>query len=263
EEYISEEPVSTTNNTLQGSTAIILLSAKDSSRLKEQAKNLWQEVSKRDYKDDALANLAYTLQVGRDAREERLGLLVNSIQELREKLKDYLDGKKEISGLYRGQIVKQKGPMTALQADDDFHETISQWWQKEKYHKLVNMWVYGMAIDWENLYTIKRPKRISLPTYPFARESYWVKRPKQNHATFKTPSLKGKILHKTWRPDTIQEINQRLIGTFIVLTTDQTFNMIEPMLADKDVHIIPVVHGEKGDQGVSTDFYCNEAGENL
>jgi acyl transferase domain-containing protein len=39
--------------------------------------------------DIALADLAYTLQVGREAMEERLALLVNSLDELREKLGAY------------------------------------------------------------------------------------------------------------------------------------------------------------------------------
>ena len=38
-----------------------------------------------------LRNLAYTMQIGRDAMEERLGLIVTSIEELQEKLKGFLE----------------------------------------------------------------------------------------------------------------------------------------------------------------------------
>src|SRR5260370_42192198 len=31
-----------------------------------------------------------------------------------------------------------------------------------------------MQLDWERLYGEAKPRRISLPTYPFARERYWV-----------------------------------------------------------------------------------------
>ncbi len=54
-----------------------------------------------------------------------------------------------------------------------------------------------------------------------------------------------------------------LIGTLIVLTTSPTIQMIKPMLADQDVNIIPVVHGEVANQGVATDYYSQEAGETL
>src|SRR5260370_23386428 len=39
---------------------------------------------------------------------------------------------------------------------------------------LLELWVKGMQLDWERLYGEAKPRRISLPTYPFARERYWV-----------------------------------------------------------------------------------------
>ncbi|WP_407711722.1 SDR family NAD(P)-dependent oxidoreductase [Bacillus inaquosorum] len=263
EEYIPSKTASTEGSALSHAPAIILLSAKDDSRLKEQAQNLWLAIHKGDYDDGVLADLAYTLQVGRDAMEERLGLLVTSIQELSEKLKEYLNGKQGIAGLYRGQATKQKGPMAALQADDDFHETLSHWLHKGKYHKLISMWVNGMPIDWDELYASKRPKRISLPTYPFARERYWVKETGNVQAVTQPSAIEKKIFRKTWRKDPAQGERMPLIGTLIVLTTSPTIQMIKPMLADQDVNIIPVVHGEVANQGVATDYYSQEAGETL
>jgi polyketide synthase PksN len=34
--------------------------------------------------------------------------------------------------------------------------------------------VKGLVFDWNRLYGKRKPKRISLPTYPFAREHYWI-----------------------------------------------------------------------------------------
>ena len=36
------------------------------------------------------------------------------------------------------------------------------------------LWVKGLVFDWNRLYGENKPRRISLPTYPFARERYWV-----------------------------------------------------------------------------------------
>jgi acyl transferase domain-containing protein len=36
--------------------------------------------------------------------------------------------------------------------------------------------VKGLVFDWKRLYGERKPKRISLPTYPFARERYWIPR---------------------------------------------------------------------------------------
>ena len=45
---------------------------------------------------------------------------------------------------------------------------------KGKFGKLLDLWVKGLAFDWSRLYGEVRPRRLSLPTYPFARERYWV-----------------------------------------------------------------------------------------
>src|SRR5262245_64842453 len=39
---------------------------------------------------------------------------------------------------------------------------------------LASRWAAGEDVDWESLYTGTTPSRIGLPTYPFARERYWV-----------------------------------------------------------------------------------------
>ena len=36
------------------------------------------------------------------------------------------------------------------------------------------MWATGAEVDWASLYSSHTPRRIGLPTYPFARERYWV-----------------------------------------------------------------------------------------
>jgi acyl transferase domain-containing protein/acyl carrier protein len=40
---------------------------------------------------------------------------------------------------------------------------------------LGKLWLKGMPIDWETFYANERRHRVSLPTYPFERQSYWVK----------------------------------------------------------------------------------------
>jgi iturin family lipopeptide synthetase A len=39
------------------------------------------------------------------------------------------------------------------------------------------LWMAGIAIDWDALHAGRRPRRVSLPTYPFARERHWIERP--------------------------------------------------------------------------------------
>ncbi|MFC5743665.1 SDR family NAD(P)-dependent oxidoreductase, partial [Dyella tabacisoli] len=151
---------------------LIVLSARHEERLREQVQLLLSAIASD--ANVALADLAYTLQVGRDAMEERLALVVNSLGELHEKLSAYLAGETAIDELYRGQVKRNKDTLAALAGDDDIGAAVEAWVSKGKFGKLLDLWVKGLAFDWQRLYGASRPRRISLPTYPFARERYWI-----------------------------------------------------------------------------------------
>lgn len=51
--------------------------------------------------------------------------------------------------------------------------------QKHLYLSLGKLWLNGLSIDWESYYAHERRRRVSLPTYPFERQSYWIKPEKQ------------------------------------------------------------------------------------
>ncbi|UXI65926.1 SDR family NAD(P)-dependent oxidoreductase [Tahibacter amnicola] len=155
-----------------GEPALVVLSAKSREQLATQAAQLLSALED----DVALRDVAYTLQVGREAMNHRLGLLVTTLAELREKLTRYLAGEGDIAGCYAGEVKKGRDAASLFDADDDLRSTVEGWVAKGKYTKLLDLWVRGLSFDWEVLYagSAQRPRRISLPTYPFARERYWV-----------------------------------------------------------------------------------------
>jgi acyl transferase domain-containing protein len=163
--------------------ALIVLSAKSEERLQEQAKQLLAHVAARAYADRDLADMAYTLQVGREAMEHRLAFTAASLAELQEKLGGYLAGKVErgeIEECYRGEVKKNKEALSIFNADDALQLAIATWVEQGKYAKLLELWARGLSFDWTQLYgerstyATAKPQRISLPSYPFAKERYWV-----------------------------------------------------------------------------------------
>ncbi|MCP4694986.1 MAG: polyketide synthase, partial [Desulfobacterales bacterium] len=86
---------------------IIVLSAKTEERLKEYARNLlaWLQRQIKTGQTNApqqfLSSISYTLQLGRDAMEERLAMVVASVEELREKLASFTEGRDDVEGLYK------------------------------------------------------------------------------------------------------------------------------------------------------------------
>jgi polyketide synthase PksN len=103
EEYIPEAPERPIIKISSANPAVIVLSAKNEERLREVVHNLLHAIEERKLSDTDLADLAYTLQIGREAMEERLAIIVASINELKEKLNGFLEGRSDITDLYRGQ----------------------------------------------------------------------------------------------------------------------------------------------------------------
>ena len=97
-----------------------------------------------------------------------------SLRELEEKLQGYLDGQDDIEDLYRGQVKRNKETLAVFTADEDMARSHRSLDAKGKYAKLLDLWVKGLSFDWNKLYPGAKPRRITLPTYPFARERYWV-----------------------------------------------------------------------------------------
>ncbi|MCB0196352.1 MAG: SDR family NAD(P)-dependent oxidoreductase, partial [Anaerolineae bacterium] len=122
----------------------------------------------------SLPSLAYTLQMGREAMASRLALVVTDLTDLRQKLKVFLAGKAEVEWGYLGQVIQDARPRPLLSDDDDMRELVMRWMSHGKLEKLAQLWVSGVEIEWNALYGVDKPRRISLPTYPFAKERYWI-----------------------------------------------------------------------------------------
>ncbi|HVI47999.1 MAG TPA: beta-ketoacyl synthase N-terminal-like domain-containing protein, partial [Chitinophaga sp.] len=164
QEYLPPPEIVYTN----AGPAIIVLSAMDIIRMKEQVINLRQFLLANH--DVNLYDIAYTLQVGREAMEERLALVANDKEVLLDKLNDYLAGKS--SDIFTGNIKKDKaGFLLEGNAGKAYIETAVK--DKES-SSIAQLWVRGSNIDWTLLYVGYYPSRISLPTYPFAAERYWI-----------------------------------------------------------------------------------------
>ncbi|MBO9699918.1 MAG: SDR family NAD(P)-dependent oxidoreductase [Sporocytophaga sp.] len=160
---------------------IIPLSAKNKKQLKQIASDLLGFIE-REKETINLKDLAYTLQVGREAMEDRLGFVVSSIDQLAEKLQDYIGDKQNIEDAYQGHAKDNKVALALF--DEEMSVLIDHWLANNKLAKLLEIWVKGQNLDWVKLYEDEKPKRISLPTYPFARERYWINPAKTSRSKF-------------------------------------------------------------------------------
>ncbi|BAV98003.1 non-ribosomal peptide synthetase [Lysobacter enzymogenes] len=172
EEYAAPAPAPASD----AGPVLVTLSAKDEARLRECAQQLLRAC--RAPGAPALADIAYTLQVGREAMEQRLAFVAASMAELEDKLEGFLQQRKGLERFYLGQAQRGRKTLSWLREDEDAQALIEAWLARGKLDRLAEAWVEGAAqIDWQQLYPAPapaQPRRVSLPTYPFAPERYWI-----------------------------------------------------------------------------------------
>lgn len=130
-----------------------------------------------------LSRIGYTLQTGRTPLPQRWAVIVTSIDELRARLKTVV-----ASVPVRGGFAT-----TEFQGDPASPETA----QLQTLHELATQWIRGEDVSWHGLYAAV-PRRVSLPGYPFAQESYWV--PHQRYLAWREGSMDGSgITTQRWQ----------------------------------------------------------------
>ncbi|WP_158756200.1 SDR family NAD(P)-dependent oxidoreductase, partial [Dyella sp. S184] len=72
--------------------------------------------------------------------------------------------------------------------------------------------VKGLAFDWQRMYGENRPRRISLPTYPFARERYWAEIQALQPMHLATGGILHPLLHRNTSSFSVQRFSTRFSG---------------------------------------------------
>ncbi|WP_155661214.1 SDR family NAD(P)-dependent oxidoreductase, partial [Priestia megaterium] len=216
---------------------IFVLSARNEERLIEYAKNMVAFLQK--HKEASMEDLAYTLQVGREAMAERLAIIALNRKELIDKLNQYIQGKDYIDNLYLGNAKSNKQIAEVISNGDEGEEFIRLIISNRKLDKLANLWVLGMNVKWENLYEVQKPKRVSLPTYPFEKERYWIIENKQI-------LLNSVTLFR----EMIDKINKPILDETKLLSLTESYNELNYYLPHALLHIFQKMgvfqrHGEQ------------------
>ena len=146
-------------------SSIIPLSAKSNERLVVYVRKFLKFIKSVPTECIRMTDVAYTLQTGREPVSYRVVFIAKNKNELKSKLQMFLDGNTNENGVIRGESGKT---VKLLEKDPDFKELLENWLKKKNVLKLAELWVNGLELNWEQLYQDNRPKRISLPSYPFA-----------------------------------------------------------------------------------------------
>ena len=157
---LEEGPIFSSDSS-EGKPLLFTLSAKNKKALNRMTTNLISFLESSS--DINLADVAYTLQVGRKVFEFKRFFLSSSIQETLEVLKN-IDGN------------PQRVFDSTEEQNHSSQQSLLDNMQDYPLEQLGQMWLSGVRIDWEKLYQGQKRKRISLPTYPFEGQSFWAKK---------------------------------------------------------------------------------------
>jgi 3-oxoacyl-(acyl-carrier-protein) synthase/acyl carrier protein/GNAT superfamily N-acetyltransferase len=172
---VLEEVVPANFDTEVRRSEIVPISAKSEKQLRHLGSAILdfvQEMIAESKCSPSLEDLAWTLQDGREELDERLAIVATSLGDLEAKLRDFLDG-------VSNNDVRRNRVVPALRDDlfrdgREAQEFVRIAAKDGKFGKLSHLWTVGASIDWSALHLGRAPRRISLPTYPFARERYWI-----------------------------------------------------------------------------------------
>jgi acyl transferase domain-containing protein len=177
EEYMGEKQAAI--ETPQ-SKRVFVLSAKDGKRLETYVQKYIDYLSG-ESGSGSFADLTYTSQVGREALDERLAIVAASPKELLDKLglvkKAGIKGKLNLESkdIYYGKVnAAERNPLAGLITAEMARMQVVQSMQGAQWKQVAMLWVNGVAVPWEMTWQSQGVRRVSLPTYPFAKDRHWV-----------------------------------------------------------------------------------------
>ncbi|MCP4130963.1 MAG: AMP-binding protein [bacterium] len=228
EEYTNPE---FNGNSYKNTSLVILFSAKDEGSLKRYAEKFIAFLQKPENKDIPLVSIAYNLLERRDHLDERLAIVASSKEELQEKLELYAQGSEDIEKFHKGNRKKRGAKAQFILDGDDGKQFLDILINEKKYGKLAQLWVFGVNIDWGFLYQSGEPYMISLPTYAFARNSYWIKKADEDVRTAKKHASAASPLPVT-KVDEEKEIEKDLNELITKKVNSQKIISDEPINID-------------------------------
>lgn len=156
-----------------------------------------------------LEDIAYTLQVGREAMEERLAFVACDIEDLRDKLEQSLVEKGGFDDIFKGSV-KIKKAASYMPAEGIIGKEFLNTAESDNDHEAIaRLWCSGAEIQWGQLHEGYTPRRIHLPTYPFTKKTCWIST--TDSGDVMPPDAGTKLLHADKSANNSQEdIYQRM-----------------------------------------------------
>ncbi len=234
EEYAVDEPA-----LFENEPCLIVISAKNKERLQSYVQKFLDFLPE-NLATLSLRNIAYTLQLGRESMEERLAFVVNNVQELLDALRKVQAGHDLGQDICFQTDSHSGNKKQTLSFEGEAGEAyIKVLLEQKQLVQLAALWVQGAEIDWQSLYKESnaagnelRPRRISLPQYPFLKQRYWLPEEQKLTADVAEYNISSSTIHPLLDKVDIQQSFRQKSG----LTFCKTLRPSDWILQDHQVN---------------------------
>ena len=220
--------------------AVFFLSAENEEVLHDYAKEYIDAINKKYLSCVDIFNLSYTTKYAREDMKYRLGIVFNSLDDLRKKLEDFEFG---ISS--EAIYFDKSEPMKYLSETSEGNKVILSEDTTTHLTEYIKCWVKGYDVDWSFLYKSKKPRSISLPTYPFAKQSIWFNRDKMKVKVAYTDDLN--VFAEVWKEKSIEKKEQFHDETIVIfsLIQENRKSLIEKISLNKKAKVVFISFQDK------------------
>ncbi|MFM8445697.1 MAG: amino acid adenylation domain-containing protein [Methylococcus sp.] len=194
---IEEYPQAVAGESPDAGPWLILLSARSRGQVSELARALLAAITvPSPEQPPRMQDVAYSLQVGRDAHTSRLALIAESHAELAERLAAWIQTETAGPGLFCGDCHPGRTVAAGRSPAPPAEDRLLALFRSGDWAALAEHWIAGHPIDWAALYAhapggAGRPRRVVLPTYPFARRRCWIPEPSGAKPERPAPAASG------------------------------------------------------------------------
>jgi acyl transferase domain-containing protein len=174
---------------------LLAFSAKTPESLTEKIKDLIGVLQNKEIYSNDLSQISYTLLNGRQHFNHRCAVVVQGWDDAIYVLKQ-VGSKEKLPNLFQGKVPRDFMGQKAIEQyiQDLLKRTQTTSGEPLKYQEILNvladLYCQGYIIDWKQLFSDPKMKRIHLPTYPFAKERYWFQ---ESHSIQKQYSIPENI----------------------------------------------------------------------
>jgi acyl transferase domain-containing protein len=158
------------------SSQLLIISARTEAALEETTDRLIDHLKR--HPELSLADVAYSLQIGRRAFEHRRFAVCRDLRDAIACLEA-----RDPERVFTGHAVEQPPPVGF---------TLEGNAPRVELEALGRRWLGGTAVDWSALHVGTEPRRVSLPTYPFERKRYWIDPPARS-ASSRSPEPESSL----------------------------------------------------------------------